>query len=230
MTNEEAIKVLKANYPDACFGQLREAVDAAIEALTKEAWKEEHPVSPLLQSSKQDADDLISRKQAIDAILAVTGNSSVRELYEHVQEHGLSDMWSGGVNAAIDIIIAVPPVQPEPCGDVVSRNAIVQKLNEMDRYVSTELRLCDTDKKFPQNEVFIVDDVYEEIVEQLPSAQPTLYGYSIDHLALIAHVMEKEGVSPEEAVRFFKDTQRICQMLVDEIQKQVEGMFESCVT
>ena len=42
----------------------------------------------------------------------------------------------------------------------------------MDRYVSTELRLCDTDKKFPQNEVFIVDDVYEEIVEQLPSVQP----------------------------------------------------------
>lgn len=60
-------------------------------------------------------DDLISRAAAIDAILAVTGNSSVRELYEHVQEHGLSDMWSGGVNAAIDIIIAVPPAQPSPC-------------------------------------------------------------------------------------------------------------------
>ena len=57
--------------------------------------------------------DLISRQAAIDAILAVTGNSSVRELYEHVQEHGLSDMWSGGVNAAIDIIIAVPSAQPE---------------------------------------------------------------------------------------------------------------------
>ena len=56
-------------------------------------------------------DDIISRQAAIDAILAVTGNSSVRELYEHVQEHGLSDMWSGGVNAAIDIIIAVPSAQ-----------------------------------------------------------------------------------------------------------------------
>ena len=58
--------------------------------------------------------DLIDRQAAIDAILAVTGNSSVRELYEHVQEHELSDMWSGGVNAAIDIIIAVPSAQPEP--------------------------------------------------------------------------------------------------------------------
>ena len=57
--------------------------------------------------------DLIDRQAAIDAILAVTGNSSVRELYEHVQEHELSDMWTGGVNAAIDIIIAVPSAQPE---------------------------------------------------------------------------------------------------------------------
>ena len=69
-------------------------------------------------------------------------------------------------------IMRFPSAQPEHCGDAVSRNAIVQKLNKMDRYVSAELRLCDTDKKFPQNEVFIVDDVYEEIVEQLPSVQP----------------------------------------------------------
>jgi hypothetical protein len=33
MTREEAIETLKANYPDACFGQLRDAVDTAISAL-----------------------------------------------------------------------------------------------------------------------------------------------------------------------------------------------------
>lgn len=33
MTNVEAIETLRANYPDACYEQLREAVDAAIEAL-----------------------------------------------------------------------------------------------------------------------------------------------------------------------------------------------------
>ena len=57
--------------------------------------------------------DLIDRQAVIDALLSVTGNSSVRELYEHVQEHGLSDMWSGGVNAAIDVIIAQPSIQSE---------------------------------------------------------------------------------------------------------------------
>lgn len=33
MTREEAIETLKANYPDACYEQLREAVDIAISAL-----------------------------------------------------------------------------------------------------------------------------------------------------------------------------------------------------
>lgn len=59
-----------------------------------------------------------------------------------------------------------------PCEDAVSRNAIIRALNTMDRYVSDELTLCNTDRKFPKNEVFIVDDVYEEIVERLPSVQP----------------------------------------------------------
>ena len=33
MTNAEAIETLRANYPDACYEQLREAVDKAIKAL-----------------------------------------------------------------------------------------------------------------------------------------------------------------------------------------------------
>lgn len=54
--------------------------------------------------------------------------------------------------------------QPEPCEDAVSRNAIFKNLT---RWIDTtqanseELRLCDTDKKFPK----------EEIVESLPSVQ-----------------------------------------------------------
>ena len=52
MTNAEAIETLRANYPDACFEQLREAVDAAIEAL-----------------KAQDAvGDTISRQAAIDQL------------------------------------------------------------------------------------------------------------------------------------------------------------------
>lgn len=38
MTNQEAIETLRANYPDACFEQLREAVDMAIKALEAQEW------------------------------------------------------------------------------------------------------------------------------------------------------------------------------------------------
>ena len=89
------------------------------------------------ECTKTHSCDCIERQAAIDAILAVTGNSSVRELYEHVQENGLSDMWSGGVNAAIDIIIAVPPAQPEThdkrtethACDLISRQAALNALS-----------------------------------------------------------------------------------------------------
>ena len=36
MTTSEAIETLRANYPDACYEQLREAVDKAIKALEDE--------------------------------------------------------------------------------------------------------------------------------------------------------------------------------------------------
>jgi hypothetical protein len=67
---------------------------------------------------------------------------------------------------------AIKALEQEPCEDCVSLNAIIRTLNTMDRYVSDELTLCDTDSKFPQNEVFIVDDVYELITEQLPFVTP----------------------------------------------------------
>lgn len=35
MRKKEVIETLRANYPDACFEQLREAVDIAIEALSE---------------------------------------------------------------------------------------------------------------------------------------------------------------------------------------------------
>lgn len=41
-TNAEAIEILKANYPDACFEQLRYAVDIAIKALEEPQRKKGH--------------------------------------------------------------------------------------------------------------------------------------------------------------------------------------------
>lgn len=59
-------------------------------------------------------DDLISRQEAIDAVLRLTNCQTVRELYEYIQDQrNPYDMWIGGVNDAIDAVIAVPSAQPE---------------------------------------------------------------------------------------------------------------------
>lgn len=58
----------------------------------------------------------------------------------------------------------------------IDENAVIKMLNTMDRYTSEELTLCDTDKTFPKNEVFIVDDVYEGL-DELPTIDPVRKGH-----------------------------------------------------
>ena len=64
MTNREAIETLRANYPDACYEQLREAVDKAIKALEAQEWipvKERLPEEDhwLGGSGKQFSDNVL---------------------------------------------------------------------------------------------------------------------------------------------------------------------------
>lgn len=63
---------------------------------------------------------------------------------------------------------------------------------------------------------------YISDMKELPSAQPTLYGYEIEHLAYIARVMQKEGVTAEYAVRTFDDMSRALRMIIEEVQERVE--------
>lgn len=65
MTNVEAIETLRANYPDACYGQLREAVDAAIEALKEQNVSDTNVGDN--GNNRMKMDDTISRQDAIDA-------------------------------------------------------------------------------------------------------------------------------------------------------------------
>ena len=127
-------------------------------------------------------DDTISRKATIDAILAVTGNSSVRELYEHVQEHELSDMWSGGVVAAIDTIIALPPAQPEKrteertethACDLISRQAAIDALVGVTMFKTKHeiMQRVNASVQDEQGWLGAVAECLDEI-EDLPSAQP----------------------------------------------------------
>lgn len=104
---------------------------------------------------------------------------------------------------------------------MIDENAIIKMLNTMDRYTSEELTLCDTDKTFPKNEVFIVDDVFEGL-DELPSAQPErkndiiqkFHDYQIEWLK--SHYdIELEPQLKEMIVRFLHDTANCYMMEVE---------------
>ena len=89
-------------------------------------------------------------------------------------------------------------------GDLISRAAAIE--------VADAVWMATGDKN--------VAKVWDQL-RNLPSAQPTLYGYKIEHLAYIARVMEKEGVTADYAVRTFDDISRALRMIIEETQEKV---------
>lgn len=92
--------------------------------------------------------------------------------------------------------------------DLISRQAAVSRFSDL-------LMLELEGKRLPTWE-----EVYNAM-QDLPSAEPTLYGYKIEHLAYIAKVMEKEGVTADYAVRTFDDMSRVIRMIIEEAQEKV---------
>jgi len=68
--------------------------------------------------------------------------------------------------------------------------------------------------------------ITKQEIDEMPTVEPTLYGYKIEHLALIARVMQKDGVTPERAVEIFTDVQTITLKVIDKINGAVERAFE----
>jgi hypothetical protein len=93
MTAKEAIETLRANYPDACYEQLREAVDAAIEAL----------------KARDTAGDTISRQAAIDALMEKDKKLRNINWYDKPYAEG----ECRGINEALSIISNLPSAQPD---------------------------------------------------------------------------------------------------------------------
>lgn len=62
----------------------------------------------------------------------------------------------------------------------------------------------------------------------LPSAQPTLCGYNIEHLILIANVLRKENLPPERVVEALTDIGRIVSIVKDEFEESLRKAVEQC--
>ena len=66
------------------------------------------------------------------------------------------------------------------------------------------------------------------LLEVLPAAQPTLNGYDIRHLELIASVIRKENLPPERVIEALKDIGRIVAMVKDELEEALRKAVEQC--
>lgn len=67
-----------------------------------------------------------------------------------------------------------------------------------------------------------------EIVENLPSVEPTLYGYKIEHLDLIARVLQKEDMPPERVTEALTDIGRIVAIVKEEFEESLRKAVEQC--
>lgn len=121
-------------------------------------------------------------------------------------------------------IMRFPSAQPEKrteertethgvCLDTISRQAVI----EINRSYHGQM----------PNEVN--HRIWKEINE-LPSAQPTLYGYNIEHLELIARVLQKEDLPPERVVEVLTDVGRIVAIVKDEFEEALRKAVEQCMT
>lgn len=63
-------------------------------------------------------------------------------------------------------------------------------------------------------------------VNDMPTVQPTLYGYNIEHLKLIASVLQKEGVPPERVTEALTDIGRIVEIVTDEFEESLRKAVE----
>lgn len=64
------------------------------------------------------------------------------------------------------------------------------------------------------------------VIDEQSTVEPTLYGYNLRHLALIAEVLQKEGCSPEDVVNVLNDIGRVVKMCVDEMTEKLNDMMQ----
>ena len=69
-------------------------------------------------------------------------------------------------------------------------------------------------------------NVYSELydmISRLPSAQTTLYGYNIEHLALIARLLQKENLPPERVAEALIDLGKVVAIAKDEFEETLRN-------
>lgn len=103
-------------------------------------------------------------------------------------------------------------------GDLISRQQAIDALRKNAPMVWT-----DSDYELGM-EIQHRSDV--AIIETLPSSKPTLYGYNIGHLKLIAEILQIENLPPERLAEALTDIGRIVEIVKDEFEEALRKAVE----
>lgn len=102
--------------------------------------------------------------------------------------------------------------------DTIYRQAAIDAINQ----------ICPIDTEYDCTLLDRVD--VRCVLTELPSAQPTLYGYNIEHLELIARVLQKEDLPPERIAEVLTDIGRIVAIVKDEFEETLRKAAEQWMT
>ena len=103
--------------------------------------------------------------------------------------------------------------------DLISRQAAIDA-------VVAEVRTVDI--RYLESERVIHESDAVEVLSLLSSVQPTLYGYNIEHLELIARVLQKANLPPEKVVEALTNIDRIIAIIKDEFEEALRKAVKQC--
>ena len=180
--------------------------------------------------------DLISRQAAIDALARMMPRSYTPDGSHPADEEifRAQEVFADCIEA-LEILPSAQPATscseiPNGSDDTISRQAAIDALDEQIEQCNKALGSFDIS---PKDEYAIKVEkaslkAYKEQLENMPSAQPTLCGYNIEHLILIANVLRKENLPPERVVEALMDIGRIVSIVKDEFEESLRKAVEQC--
>ena len=113
--------------------------------------------------------------------------------------------------------------------DLISRQAAIDELERVG-YDFSESGLSGPELEELCEAIGEVEQDMIRRIRRLPSAQQTLYGYDIEHLKLIANVLQKENLPPERVADALMDIGRIVAIVRDEFEESLRKAVEQCRT
>ena len=103
--------------------------------------------------------------------------------------------------------------------DIISRQMAIDAIRNIRAITGTH-----------DDEILLIDKAEAQTeLMLLPTAQPTLYGYNVEHLELIARVLQKENLPPERVVEALTDIASIVAIVRDEFEETLRKAVKQCV-